>query len=108
MDLDLYKWMYDKGHSEPWWVLGTMLLELCKALAYCAEHEITHRDVKPQNIMLATGADGAMHAKLIDFGIAAIRGDMHASVDSGTVRYLAPEHCRYLGVPSWSKEQCRY
>ena len=64
--------------------------ELLGALAHIHAAGIVHRDVKPQNILLAS--DGG--AKLIDFGIA-LPKDATALTSTGnllgTARYIAPE-----------------
>jgi serine/threonine protein kinase len=56
---------------------------------------IIHRDVKPSNVLLATGADGRPVAKIIDFGLAKdLRADDGISkpgVRLGTPYYMAPE-----------------
>ena len=44
--------------------------DLCLALIECKNHNIVHRDIKPQNIFLAPGGD----YKLGDFGIARTMG----------------------------------
>ena len=44
----------------------TCLLDVARGLAEAHRHELVHRDVKPENVMLAR--DGA--AKVVDFGIA--------------------------------------
>jgi len=64
--------------------------ELLSALAHIHAAGIVHRDVKPQNVLVAP--DGS--AKLIDFGIALPR-DATALTRTGhllgTARYIAPE-----------------
>jgi hypothetical protein len=55
---------------------------------------IYHRDVKPENIMLAGGGDGSETPKLLDFGIAAVRGSSRLTPTDkviGTPFYAAPE-----------------
>lgn len=60
-------------------------------LAWTQEHLI-HRDVKPDNIMLAE--DG--HAKIMDLGIAVTKKEaVHVEI-SGTPKFMAPEQFRQL------------
>lgn len=67
--------------------------ELLGALAHIHAAGIVHRDIKPQNILIAP--DGG--AKLIDFGIA-LTEDATALTQTGhllgTARYIAPEVMR--------------
>jgi serine/threonine protein kinase len=52
--------------------------------------DVVHRDVTPENILLAYGG----HVKLIDFGIAKAYGRRHRTMDGllkGKFRYMAPE-----------------
>lgn len=64
-------------------------LKLCAAVAELGRHDIVHRDIKPDNVMLA--ADGTV--VLLDLGLAYLTGLDDAGVDStgGTTRYMAPE-----------------
>ncbi len=64
--------------------------ELASTLAYVHSHGITHRDVKPANVLL----DSAGHAHLTDFGIALLLDLTRlTATDSviGTAAYMAPE-----------------
>ncbi|MEP7344974.1 MAG: serine/threonine-protein kinase, partial [Gemmatimonadaceae bacterium] len=66
--------------------------EVCDALAYAHQHNVLHRDVKPENIMISTG-----HALVGDFGIArairaATKGQTTAAgIAVGTPAYMSPE-----------------
>jgi serine/threonine protein kinase len=62
-------------------------IQVARALAYCARLGLTHRDVKPGNILFA--ADGS--AKLCDFGLAALSGGTDAARPYGSPGYAAPE-----------------
>jgi serine/threonine-protein kinase len=72
-----------------------VLREIVDALAYAHAHNVVHRDIKPDNVLLSTG-----HAVVTDFGVAkavtASSGGEHASLTSlgvalGTPAYMAPE-----------------
>jgi serine/threonine-protein kinase len=66
-------------------------LPVLAALDHAHGHGIVHRDVKPENILIAD--DGTV--KVADFGLARAFADSHVSqaegTVTGTVQYLAPE-----------------
>lgn len=73
-----------------------IVLCLCEGLSAAHAGGIIHRDVKPSNIHLPPAAPGTVHvpAKLMDFGVARVRGLSHITSSGlavGTVRYMAPE-----------------
>lgn len=78
-----------------------MVLELMTgvgaALDYAyAEHRVTHRDVKPSNILVELGdRDAVKVVKLADFGIAKAVGESTSitstGVTVGTMSYISPE-----------------
>ena len=71
--------------------------QIALALDYAHAKKILHRDVKPANVMIETGPDGKLVARVLDFGLAAeIRSSMgrvsrEIHDTSGTRPYMAPE-----------------
>jgi serine/threonine protein kinase len=68
---------------------------VCEALAYLHEHGVTHRDLKPQNIMICY--DGTV--RVMDFGIARAAEGRRITFAGftpavGTPDYMAPEQVR--------------
>lgn len=65
------------------------------ALGYLHQRKIVHRDISPDNIMLARDADGQTQVKLIDLGIAKpLEGagfQTKTAMFIGKVRYASPE-----------------
>jgi eukaryotic-like serine/threonine-protein kinase len=68
--------------------------EVCSALQAAHAAGLVHRDVKPENVLLGTDANGRQIVKVTDFGLARAVTDTTATtrgVVLGTVSYLAPE-----------------
>jgi hypothetical protein len=61
--------------------------QACEALDYIHQQHIVHRDVKPQNLILADRG-----VVLVDFGVARELGESsHGTIAVGTPRFMAPE-----------------
>jgi len=86
--------------------IAGIMRQVFDALAYCHdEHQVAHRDVKPDNIMLTTssGGHGIPNAKLIDFGCAALLTERVEF--AGTLPYMAPEAVQHSGQSTVSSSQ---
>ncbi|MEM7306226.1 MAG: serine/threonine-protein kinase [Planctomycetota bacterium] len=81
------------GELLPFSARAALLERLARALAYCHDMGILHRDVKPANVVF----DARGTPKLIDFGLAHLEdAEEETNVDitvrmMGTPSYLAPE-----------------
>jgi serine/threonine protein phosphatase PrpC len=68
---------------------------ICDALHYMHDHEVVHRDMKPENIMICN--DGSI--RIMDFGIAKFEGQRRLTFGGftptmGTPDYMAPEQVK--------------
>jgi serine/threonine protein kinase len=79
--------------------------EAAEALAAAHDKELIHRDVKPDNIFLATVVQGSVKSyrvKLLDFGLVRAvhqeKGPTEPGMMLGTPAYLAPEQADGLEV----------
>jgi eukaryotic-like serine/threonine-protein kinase len=86
----------ERGWFPPHEALGIML-PLLSGLAAAHAAGIVHRDVKPENVLIAP--DG--HLKVVDFGLARglnVSNQTRTGVIIGTVAYLAPEQVTGSGA----------
>lgn len=83
-----------------------LLRQTAETLAATHRKGITHRDLKPDNIMVVrdTAVPGGERTKILDFGIAKLREsspvkatNTHKDLLMGTPGYMSPEQCRGAG-----------
>ncbi len=69
-----------------------ILIQICEALSFAHNNNLIHRDIKPQNILIAT----EKKVKVTDFGIAkSLNTDITMTLNIvGTAQYLSPEQAR--------------
>jgi serine/threonine protein kinase len=87
-----------------------LLTEICDGLAAAHAVGVVHRDLKPDNVIVVTGAEGNEHIKLLDFGVAKLlnRDDEDVGLETaagsviGTPAYMSPEQAGGLTVDARS------
>ena len=65
-------------------------IQVCEGLQAAHDKGIIHRDIKPSNILI----DSHGRVRIVDFGLAAIRGSEHLTKTGstlGTIGYMSPE-----------------
>ena len=85
---------FDENRRFPMKEVGRIMGELLGALGHAHSHGVTHRDMKPANVILL---DGGTSVKVADFGIARIETSelTQAGTVLGTPSYMSPE--QFLG-----------
>ncbi len=75
-------------------------IQLASAIARAHEFDVIHRDIKPDNVYLVDRDNDPDFVKVLDFGIAHMKGDLRLTATGtvfGTPEYIAPEQAR--GAP---------
>lgn len=89
---DLQQYLHHRGELHE--SLGKLMAEqTLEALAYLHKKKITHRDIKPDNILLANIDPAHFTVKLSDFGLSKVVKDNETFLKTfcGTLLYCAPE-----------------
>jgi len=89
LDQDLKKYIDDCGGAISKTTMKSFLYQLLRGIAFCHEHRVLHRDLKPQNLLINRKGE----LKLADFGLARafgipVRSYSHEVV---TLWYRAPD-----------------
>ncbi|SCZ91304.1 BZ3500_MvSof-1268-A1-R1_Chr1-2g01321 [Microbotryum saponariae] len=97
---DLFDYVDLHPNGLPPSTIHSILSQLCSALDFLHSHNIVHRDIKDENIILSSTG----HIHLIDFGSAAyVKDGKKFDTFSGTLDFAAPEVLR--GARYGGKEQ---
>jgi eukaryotic-like serine/threonine-protein kinase len=87
---------------------ANILRQVCGALDMAHSVGVVHRDIKPDNIIIAE-YDGSDWVEVVDFGVAKIQEDVNrrgdltgANIIVGTPRYMSPEQCEEKPVDARS------
>jgi eukaryotic-like serine/threonine-protein kinase len=81
----------------PWDDVRNILMTLLDALAHAHARGVLHRDLKPDNVLIAGSGDLRPGFKITDFGIARPLDDEEGASEErpvGTPQYMAPEQIR--------------
>ncbi|KAI8332616.1 protein serine/threonine kinase [Chlamydoabsidia padenii] len=89
LDSDLKKFLDSNGGDLDELTIKQMMYQLLKGIAFCHEHRVLHRDLKPQNLLINKKGE----LKLGDFGLARAFGIPVRSYsrDVVTLWYRAPD-----------------
>ncbi|HEX8026107.1 MAG TPA: serine/threonine-protein kinase, partial [Candidatus Limnocylindrales bacterium] len=73
-----------------------LIRQIAAGLAHAHAQGVVHRDVKPANIMVSEEIGTGDHVRILDFGLARLRGAVgrdatQSNVVVGTPNYMAPE-----------------
>lgn len=74
-----------------------LMVSVCQAVHHAHLRGVLHLDLKPSNILAQRTDDGALHVKVIDFGIGRLISESHPNAVTslmGTPPYMSPERLR--------------
>jgi serine/threonine-protein kinase len=78
-----------------------LAVQACAGLSAAHQKGIIHRDIKPQNLLLAKGADGSDTLKIIDFGLAKVREDAGPGLTGATTSTTGI----FMGTPEYASPE---
>ncbi len=79
-----------------------LIFQAASALQYAHDHNVIHRDVKPENFLIRQERDGTIQLLLADFGLAKLYNPSSgsATLAVGTADYVAPEQIEGHPLPA--------
>jgi serine/threonine-protein kinase len=92
--------LIDRGRLPGWRAIGIMR-QILSGLAHAHAQGITHRDIKPDNVMVDGGGAFGDQVRILDFGLAKLRqstSELTTGFVVGTPSYMAPEQTLALPV----------
>ena len=97
--INLHEMIVSRGPLSPQYA-GRIAIQVLQGLDAIHRAGIVHRDISPENLMIARDAEGEEHVKIIDLGIA--KGDDGSDMKTktgmfvGKWKYCSPEHLGML------------
>jgi serine/threonine protein kinase len=84
----LNRWLWQSQQKLPLHVGIHIIGEILRGLEFAHEHEVIHRDISPQNVMLSLAGE----VKITDFGVAKLMTEETTGEDfKGKLTYAGPE-----------------
>ncbi|KAG8999334.1 hypothetical protein FRB90_012090 [Tulasnella sp. 427] len=77
-DITLSNWITrERGPNKPWLQknANSLIYQIVLGIHYIHRHDIAHRNVNPDSIMVVCDTDGQPKLKIADFSLARLRGD---------------------------------
>jgi serine/threonine protein kinase len=82
-----------------YYIASDIFIEILKGVNYLHKHNVIHRDLKPDNILLKIVNENKILVKIADFGLVTVHEfeeKLH-EIDKGTLKYMAPEIDTHFG-----------